>query len=102
MKAPVCMVCHQFIKEEGGGNVYFADYTPLPEGMMGHPHGWEFFCKDHLAAAQALSHLPWEEAFAELQRQYGVFPKPWEDPDYGKPPKFQWNLKSIWDFILMR
>ena len=38
--------------------------------------GLEWFCRDHLEAAQRLARLPTADALAELQRQFGAFPKP--------------------------
>ncbi|HEU0275117.1 MAG TPA: hypothetical protein VFQ83_11370 [Candidatus Udaeobacter sp.] len=44
------------------GLIGFADYRPLEKGVVGHPHGLEWFCSDHQKQAQALAHLPLEEA----------------------------------------
>ena len=97
------MVCWQPL-DDGSEDVVFADYTPLPEGWMGQAQGMEFFCSEHLAAAQALSHLTWPEAETELEKEFGVFPKPWEQPDYGKPPhrSFFGKIKDFWDDVLGR
>jgi hypothetical protein len=78
MKPPICRLCERSIdsiaspERKGGDLVKFADYPPLPDGMAGHPRGLEWFCVEHLHAAQALSSRSTGEAMAEL---LGVFGK---------------------------
>ena len=75
MKPPYCFLCHRdFHKEKGGDLVYFSDYVPLEEGMMGHSSGSEWFCPEHQAAANALAFKTSSEALLDLQREYGEFP----------------------------
>ena len=56
--------------------VRFADYTPLPEppqAMVGdQADGCEWFCRDHLPAAQARSRLTLAEAMTELRSEFGA------------------------------
>ncbi len=61
MKAPICFLCNKDFGSEyfhfrtGGSMVQFADFEPLPEGRAGHPHSLEWFCNEHVQAAQALA-----------------------------------------------
>ncbi|RBP46508.1 hypothetical protein DES53_102899 [Roseimicrobium gellanilyticum] len=55
--------------------VRFRDYEKLPHDIVGHPPGFEWFCREHAAAARVLSHLDSADALIELQRQFGSFPK---------------------------
>lgn len=48
----------------------FADYSPLPQGRVGHPHGLEWFCAEHDVAAEALSGKRIDEAMFELRRDF--------------------------------
>jgi len=50
------------------GLVQFTDYKALPEGMMGHPDGWLWFCSDHIEEATGLSHCSSTEALRILRR----------------------------------
>ena len=72
MKPAICPVCGRSAIEAHGDMVEFADYAPLPEGYLGHPQGLEWFCDEHLSAAQAASGKPSEEAIKSLKQQYGV------------------------------
>ena len=75
MKPPYCFLCHRdFHLDKGGDLVRFADYVPLAEGMIGHPSGSEWFCPEHLSAANALAFKTSSEALHDLQREYGEFP----------------------------
>lgn len=67
MRPPICAVCHES-HDPKSDLVKFADYRPLPDGMVGHPHGFEWFCSKHLAKARALAHLPQEEAMKKMGR----------------------------------
>ena len=39
----------------------------LPDGMVGHPSGLEWFCGEHLTRARSFAHLPLEEAMERLR-----------------------------------
>ena len=96
MKAPNCSACYKRL-DEGSGTVYFCDHELPPEQIAGQHEGWGFFCSEHIAAAEVLSHLTEPEALTELEKQFGVFPKPWEQPGYGKPPdSLWWHIKDFW------
>jgi hypothetical protein len=91
MKSPICYLCHKDFRSHyfhacaGGKLVRFADYKPLPEACAGHPQGLEWFCSEHLAAAQNLSSVSSAAAHAKLVEQFGAFPpyedKPLKDPE---------------------
>ncbi|NNF57100.1 MAG: hypothetical protein HKN04_02565 [Rhodothermaceae bacterium] len=69
MRPPICAVCHDRFATKEGGLVRFADYEPLPERVVGHPKGLEWFCGKHHAAAEALSHLATTEALRRIRRK---------------------------------
>jgi hypothetical protein len=79
MKPPICRLCNGTLdaRESRAGHtgdwVAFADYEALPERMVGHPRGLEWFCSEHVAAARALSSRSTQEALIELQRRFGRF-----------------------------
>jgi hypothetical protein len=75
MKPPICFLCHKHFRSPNAGFalVEFADYAPLPEGYLGHPHGLEWFCNEHLAAAQAQATNSVEVAMLELHNTFGHF-----------------------------
>jgi hypothetical protein len=81
MKAEYCWLCGRdcrsewFYTQAGGAWVRFRDYRQLADGVVGHPQGLEWFCRDHVAAARNLAHLDSASALIELQRQFGSFPK---------------------------
>ncbi len=81
MKPAICDLCLNDFRSEmfhaasGGDLVRFADYSPLDAGCAGHPHGYEWFCAEHLASAQALASLNYADAMARLLRQFGPFPE---------------------------
>lgn len=68
MMPPLCGVCGREGMRNGLSHelVRFADYEALPEGIVGHPKGLVWICEAHLAAAQALVHLPSDKALGEL------------------------------------
>ena len=74
MRPPICALCNARAANGGVRDsqerdhelVEFADFQPLPPGMVGHPRGYEWFCKRHLAAAQKWKHLPFAEALRQL------------------------------------
>lgn len=72
MKPPFCYVCGGPAYHVDGGNlVRFADYMPLPDGMVGHPRGLEWFCKAHLGEAKKLQGKTMEEAASVLNQKVG-------------------------------
>ena len=81
MKAPICFLCHT---KPGAGQasanpgdwIAFANYRPLPEGVMGHPDGLEWFCAAHVEAARALSAKTSTDALLALQAAFGQFAVP--------------------------
>lgn len=91
MKAPICFLCNKDFGSEyfhfrtGGSLVQFADFEPLLKGRAGHPQGLEWFCNEHVQAAQALAAHTTGEALSKLRGSYGVFPpyesKPYRDPE---------------------
>ena len=80
MKSPICHLCKTDFGSEhfhfgsGGALVQFADYKPLPEGAVGHPHGLEWFCSEHLEVARTLTALLCADAMSKLKEQFGEFP----------------------------
>ena len=69
MMPPICTVCGDRFDPFGddAGMVSFADYEPLPRGMVGHPKGNEWFCERHYAEARALTHLTSTEAVRQIR-----------------------------------
>jgi hypothetical protein len=57
--------------------VGFADYRALEKGVIGHPHGLEWFCSTHQEKAQALAHLALEEAVRIIRAREGRWWKKW-------------------------
>lgn len=70
MKPATCCVCGKFGHLSTGEWVKFADYHPAPMQFGSHPEGFEWFCKDHLPAAEAVSSMSSADAIACLKRQY--------------------------------
>ena len=70
MKPPVCRVCAKRFSMKDEGLVRFANFTPLPELMVGHPRGLEWFCGEHLESAKALENLSSSEALGRLRSQF--------------------------------
>jgi hypothetical protein len=68
--------CEYFHTGGGGKLVRFRDYRALPLGVSGKPNGLEWFCNEHLTAAQDLAHKNTEEAMSELRQQFGEFAGP--------------------------
>ena len=65
MEPPICAFCGQDFRDESplpGDLVRFADYEPLPEGMVGHPKGLAWFCGEHIEQARSLQERPLSEA----------------------------------------
>lgn len=67
MRPPICAVCANRFNPAKGGTVTFANYHPLPEGMVGHPAGLEWFCGTHIEAARHLKHLSSGEAIKQIK-----------------------------------
>jgi hypothetical protein len=67
MRPPFCAFCGAM--KPGARLARFADYAPLPDGIVGHPNGLEWFCDAHAARAEALQHLPFDEALARMRRR---------------------------------
>ena len=72
-----------------GGSVWFSDYIPLPYGMTGQAQGFEFFCEEHLPAAQALAHLSSQDVLIELQNRFGIF----------TPPSAKTQTMTLWQWL---
>ncbi len=68
MRPPICAVCNIRFSATDGGMVRFADFTPLPEGRVGHPNGLEWFCEAHIEPARALSGETTKAAVAALRK----------------------------------
>ncbi|WP_394539053.1 hypothetical protein PRJ39_00555 [Lysobacter enzymogenes] len=81
MKPPICRLCGRDMlgKLDGGDLVAFADYQAPPVGVAGHPHGAEWFCGEHLAAAREASGLDCAEAMRRLRERYGIAAPSWHD-----------------------
>ena len=67
MKPPVCIICDTPFDPSTGDTVRFADYTPLPENMTGHPEGTEWFCQAHLKDAEKMQSLDSSSAIAIIK-----------------------------------
>jgi hypothetical protein len=104
MKLPLCFLCNKYLVRPGGafdgGYVEFAEYVAYEfedvkpeERIAGEPPGIEYFCAEHLPAAQALSHLTSKEALVQLEQQFGKFEEPVEEPD---PPRTRWQRLCDW------
>ena len=65
MRPPICELCRGRAVE----TVRFADYEPLPDGMVGHPRGLGWFCDRHLGAARALRGEALGDAIGLLRRR---------------------------------
>jgi len=77
MRPAQCAICGKYSIEETGGKqgdwVEFADFLPNTE-CLSHPDGLEYFCADHLNAAQALTHLTSGEAIERIRGATGLAP----------------------------
>lgn len=63
MRPPICEVCGR----EAIETVRFANYEPLPDGMVGHPRGLGWFCRRHLRGARRLAGRPMVRAVEILR-----------------------------------
>ena len=79
MKPPICTICGRRFAPPKGGLVTFADYEPLPQGMVGHPKGQVWFCEHHLAAAQKLTDLSTEAALQKIKANPFNRLRPWRN-----------------------
>jgi hypothetical protein len=76
MKPPICELCDKDFRKEletdqsSGGLVCFSDLKPLDEGLVGHPQGAAWFCKEHYQDAQFLSELSMSMAMEQLRNKY--------------------------------
>jgi hypothetical protein len=113
MRVPACFLCSKLLGGADGsfdgGYVKFAEYVE-PEDPddppFDEPPGNESFCGEHLAAAEALSHLTSREALLQLQQQFGKFEEPdsWDallqlQQQFGKepnPPRTRWQRLCDW------
>ena len=68
MRPPICDVCGEGFEPSEGDLLRFADYEPLPEGMVGHPDGLLWICGEHLEEAKGLTHLSGSAAVEELAK----------------------------------
>ena len=74
MRPPICAVCDRDFRDDledndlAGDVVTFIDYEDLPEGMVGHPKGVEWFCSKHIKKAKILSHLSSKVAIYQIQQ----------------------------------
>jgi hypothetical protein len=74
MKPPICAACGARFDPDAA-TVRFADYRPLPDGMVGHPEGLLWFCGRHLESARALAHLTAASAVAEIRSKPSRSPR---------------------------
>lgn len=68
MRPPICDFCDCEERDHPGlefGLVYFRNHEPLDQ--PGHPKGLLWFCPEHFAAAQELSHLDSGEALRRMR-----------------------------------
>ena len=74
MRPPICAVCDRDFRDDleesdlAGDLVTFIDYEALPEGMVGHPKGVEWFCSKHIRKAKILSHLSSKVAIYQIRQ----------------------------------
>jgi hypothetical protein len=71
MKPAVCSLCGKSALDESSGKhgdwVEFHNYQEKDSADLTHPVGLEYFCGEHLSAAQNLSTLNSDEALNELR-----------------------------------
>lgn len=62
MKPAICLLCGKAAADTVGSSqgdwVQFAEYAEASIHSLAHPQGLEYFCDEHLAAAQALASRP--------------------------------------------
>ncbi len=86
----VCNIIPDLPPFPEGDMVTFADSTENRSDLMG-CIGYQWFCNEHLAAAQALSHLKVAEAMAKLEEQYGKFEFPSKQLPLPQPKQTWWQ-----------
>lgn len=79
MRPPICDLCGTRFDPDAA-LVRFADYEPLPEGVVGHPRGLAWFCGRHLAAARSLTDRSEGEALKRLRMEADASPPGAEPP----------------------
>ncbi|MGB1250377.1 MAG: glycosyltransferase [Candidatus Promineifilaceae bacterium] len=85
MKPPICEVCSTYLRADSaqsttqGNLVRFANYEPLPDGMVGHPTGLEWFCGNHVEAAKGLTHLSSSAAIAQIRTSEQSLASRWQE-----------------------
>lgn len=87
----VCHMMHVLPPFPEGDVVTFADYpTENHSDIMG-SIGCKWFCNEHLAAAQALSHLNIADAMVKLREQFGQFEFPAKQLPLPQPKQTWWQ-----------
>lgn len=81
MRPPICAICHSRMDEQhkdfellsfqlSEADKEFNKRLEQP-GFVGHPHGLEWFCKEHAAIAKKYNHLTLGEAIKKIQKEIG-------------------------------
>lgn len=71
MKPAICGVCHTSAVQSAHGEwVTFSDYKNLANEEIGHAQGLEWFCGNHLNAAELLTNKSASEALKLLRKKY--------------------------------
>ncbi len=87
----VCKIVPDLPPFPEGDMVSFADCPTEDQGDVMGCIGYKWFCNEHLAAAQALSHLKIAEAMAKLEEQYGKFDYPSKQLPLPQPKQTWWQ-----------
>jgi hypothetical protein len=102
MISGICFLCGASSSELGPNqqvlfvDLRFLDRAEGEEVMCGPAaENFGYFCSLHYPAAQELSHLPYREAMAELERRFGKFdPVPPPQPGFLKRWLAKWGRPS--------
>ena len=92
MKPPICEVCGNDFRANapaasgGAGLVRFADYEPLPDGLVGHPKGLGWFCSQHVDAARDSAELPLSEAVVQIRASEQSLASRWQQKQSAQQP----------------
>lgn len=74
MKPAICYLCGKFSSEESaekkGDWVEFQDYDEKYVHSLSHPQGLEYFCGEHVFAAEQLKNKKSDIALKELENLY--------------------------------